>query len=281
MARVINNEANIRLAAEAIKQADTLLVTAGAGMGVDSGLPDFRGHQGFWQQHPIYAEQGLTFQDLACPDWFKHDPHKAWGFYGYRYQLYKNTQPHLGFALLKQWQGAKPIAGFVYTSNVDGHFQTAGFPEERIYECHGSLQFLQCSRACHDRIWPVGQLPFEVDEQTMMAIGELPTCPECGDIARPNILMFNDWDWLEQRSQQQQKRFTNWKHSVSGKQVVVIELGAGKKVGGVRYQGDTQFRGGLIRINPREPQGPQKTISLAMGALEAVVSIAEHLADPR
>lgn len=49
MARVINNETNLRLAAEAIKQADTLLVTAGAGMGVDSGLPDFRGQQGFWQ----------------------------------------------------------------------------------------------------------------------------------------------------------------------------------------------------------------------------------------
>lgn len=281
MARVIDNEANLRLAAEAIKQADTLLVTAGAGMGVDSGLPDFRGNQGFWQQHPIYAEQGLTFQDLASPDWFKCDPHKAWGFYGYRYNLYQHTQPHLGFTLLKRWQEAKPIAGFVYTSNVDGQFQKAGFSDERIYECHGSLHYLQCSRACQDLIWPVDQLPFEVDEQVMMAVGELPTCPQCGGIARPNILMFNDWDWLEQRSYQQQKRFNAWKYSVRGKRVVVIELGAGIKVGGIRYQGDTQIRGALIRINPREPQGPQKTIPLAMGALEAVVSIAEYLADPR
>ncbi len=280
MARVIDNEANVRLAAEAIQQADTLLVTAGAGMGVDSGLPDFRGNQGFWQQHPIYAEQGLTFKDLASPDWFKRDPYKAWGFYGYRYHLYQNTQPHLGFALLKHWQAVKPIAGFVYTSNVDGHFQKAGFSDDRIYECHGSLHYLQCSRACHDLIWPVGRLPFDVDEHNMMAAGELPTCPQCGDIARPNILMFNDWDWLEQRSRQQYKRLMTWKHSVRGKRVVVIELGAGKKVGGVRYQGDTQFRGSLIRINPREPQGPQKTISLAMGALEAVVSVAEYLTDP-
>lgn len=279
MARVINNEANLRLAAEAIKHADTFLLTAGAGMGVDSGLPDFRGSQGFWEQHPIYAEQGLSFQDLASPDWFKRDPYKAWGFYGYRYNLYKNTKPHLGFELLKRWQEAKPIAGFVYTSNVDGHFQTAGFSDERIYECHGSLQYLQCSRACNELIWPNSQLTIEVDEQSMMAIGELPTCPQCHDIARPNILMFNDWDWLEQRSYQQQKRFKAWKYSVRGKRIAVIELGAGKKVGGVRHQGDTQIRGPLIRINPREPQGPQKTISLAMGALEAITRINENLAN--
>ncbi|HQP37085.1 MAG TPA: Sir2 family NAD-dependent protein deacetylase, partial [Polyangiaceae bacterium] len=71
-------------AAEAIHQADALLITAGAGMGVDSGLPDFRGNQGFWRAYPAYADLGLSFVSLASPGWFQRDPRLAWGFYGHR-----------------------------------------------------------------------------------------------------------------------------------------------------------------------------------------------------
>ncbi len=63
-----NNKAG--LAAEAIKAADALLVTAGAGMGADSGLPDFRGTQGFWRAYPIIAKLGLSFEEMTKPGWF-------------------------------------------------------------------------------------------------------------------------------------------------------------------------------------------------------------------
>lgn len=43
-------------AASLIEQADALIVAAGAGMGVDSGLPDFRGAEGFWQAYPALRE---------------------------------------------------------------------------------------------------------------------------------------------------------------------------------------------------------------------------------
>jgi len=60
----------LRLAAEAIKAADALLVTAGAGMGVDSGLPDFLGTKGFWRAYPVIAKLGLSFEEMANPAWF-------------------------------------------------------------------------------------------------------------------------------------------------------------------------------------------------------------------
>ena len=47
----------IRQAAELIGRADALLVTAGAGMGVDSGLPDFRGKDGFWREYPALKQR--------------------------------------------------------------------------------------------------------------------------------------------------------------------------------------------------------------------------------
>ena len=114
-------------AAEAIRSAKAILIGAGAGMGVDSGLPDFRGDHGFWKAYPPYARLGLRFTEMANPRWFRSDPEFAWGFYGHRMMLYRETQPHEGFSILHRWASRMPGGGFVFTSNVDGHFQRAGF----------------------------------------------------------------------------------------------------------------------------------------------------------
>src|SRR5512143_1476726 len=97
-----------RQAAEAIAQAEALLIGAGAGMGVDSGLPDFRGPEGFWRAYPPYRKLGLAFEDLANPRWFDDDPALAWGFYGHRLNLYRKTAPHAGFAVLKRLAARAP-----------------------------------------------------------------------------------------------------------------------------------------------------------------------------
>ena len=87
---------NIRKVAELIAKADALLITAGAGMGVDSGLPDFRGKDGFWRAYPALEKLGISFEQMAQPRWFFEDPATAWAFYGHRQQLYRETKPHDG-----------------------------------------------------------------------------------------------------------------------------------------------------------------------------------------
>ena len=104
-----------------------MVIGAGAGMGVDCGLPDFRGSQRPWKAYPPYAKLGLGFLDLADPRWFRDDPALACGFYGHRLNLYHETVPLPGFDLLRDWAGRMPGGVFVYTSNVDGQFQEAGF----------------------------------------------------------------------------------------------------------------------------------------------------------
>ena len=84
-----------RLAAEVILDADALLIGAGAGMGVDSGLPDFRGPEGFWRAYPAF--RGRRFEEVSNPVWFQRDPEQAWGFFGHRLNLYRATAPHAGF----------------------------------------------------------------------------------------------------------------------------------------------------------------------------------------
>src|SRR5687768_6901573 len=105
----------IEAAARAIDVADALLICAGAGMGVDSGLPDFRGPEGFWRAYPAIAKLGLRFEEMANPRWFKRDPALAWGFYGHRLNLYRATQPHLGYDTLLRWGSTKPGGYFVFT----------------------------------------------------------------------------------------------------------------------------------------------------------------------
>src|SRR5216683_1899871 len=95
----------LQVGAQSIASAHALLIGAGAGMGVDSGLPDFRGDQGFWKAYPPYAKLGLRFSDLANPSWFASDPTLAWGFYGHRLELYRSTAPHDGFRILREWVG--------------------------------------------------------------------------------------------------------------------------------------------------------------------------------
>jgi len=76
-------------------------------MGVDSELPDFRGDHGFWKDYPALRSEGLTFFDLAYPQGFETNAPRFWGFYGHRYQLYKQTIPHDGFPILKKWSSSK------------------------------------------------------------------------------------------------------------------------------------------------------------------------------
>jgi NAD-dependent SIR2 family protein deacetylase len=126
------SETQLQQAARAIASAEALLIAAGAGMGVDSGLPDFRGDHGFWRAYPPYQKLGLRFTALANPRWFDKDPALAWGFYGHRLNLYRNTQPHAGFGILRSWARRMKHGAFIFTSNVDGQFQRAGFDPDRI-----------------------------------------------------------------------------------------------------------------------------------------------------
>lgn len=265
-------------AIKAFHDADALLITAGAGMGVDSGLPDFRGNEGFWKAYPPIAKLGISFVDMANPWWFERDPQLAWAFYGHRLNLYRRTEPHEGFHRLLEAGRQKPGGYFVFTSNVDGHFQKAGFDEQWIEECHGSINHLQCSTPCAQYIWDADGVEINVDEANFKALPPLPKCPNCGALARPNVLMFGDWSWVGSRSEAQSNRLSGWLEEVRRNKwkLVVVELGAGTAVPTVRYTSEHvtgQLGGTLIRINPREYQVPHGHYSIAAGALEGVMQL--------
>jgi NAD-dependent SIR2 family protein deacetylase len=260
-------------AAKLLDGAGALLICAGAGMGVDSGLPDFRGGEGFWRAYPPYARLGLRFEELADPRHFAEDPELAWGFYGHRLSLYRRTVPHDGFRLLRELGSRLPHGARVFTSNVDGQFQAAGFGF--VAEAHGSIHHLQCLGGCTDDIWPASDVTVSIDPETMRAEPPLPSCPRCGGLARPNILMFGDFSWVSHRSQAQLDELMAWRRTA--RDLVVVELGAGRAVPTVRRYSElaSAATGALIRINPREPEIRHgRGVSIAAGALETLTALA-------
>jgi NAD-dependent SIR2 family protein deacetylase len=269
-----------RKAAEAVKNAKALVITAGAGMGVDSGLPDFRGDRGFWNAYPMYERLGLSFVEAANPDHFERDPAFGWGFYGHRTNLYRETIPHAGFALLLEWIGRFGLDWFVVTSNVDGQFQKAGFAEENILEVHGSIHHLQCTKPCSPAIWENHET-IPVDFTTMRA-QHIPLCIRCNAVARPNILMFGDWSFISDRTARQERNFDEFLIDHRDIPMVVIEMGAGVAIPTIRYTSERlgeRYDATVIRINPREGQIASPHISLPCGALEGVRGIAAALGE--
>ena len=77
---------DLNYAVELIRKADGILITAGAGMSVDSGLPDFRSVGGFWNAYPMFKGRNINFEDIATPLAYETHQELAIGFMGIAYR---------------------------------------------------------------------------------------------------------------------------------------------------------------------------------------------------
>lgn len=271
----VDMEKRFARCARLIGQADGVLITAGAGLGVDSGLPDFRGSEGMWRAYPALGRAWMHFQDIASPEAFATNPRLAWGFYGHRLQMYRETEPGPAFRILQEIARRLPDGAFVFTSNVDGHFQKAGFDSQRVCECHGSIHHLQCVNRCMNDIWSADAFAPTVDEDSCRLQNEFPVCPWCTGLARPNILMFGDVGWIDDRAREQRARLNVWRGRVD--RLLVIEIGAGTAIPTVRMFGESQDCP-IIRINTAEAKtSADRGVSLPFSASDAMRGIAAAL----
>eukprot|EP01097_Dermamoeba_algensis_P006408 TRINITY_DN4016_c0_g1_i2.p1 TRINITY_DN4016_c0_g1~~TRINITY_DN4016_c0_g1_i2.p1 ORF type:complete len:258 (-),score=30.54 TRINITY_DN4016_c0_g1_i2:41-814(-) len=256
-------------------------------MSVDSGLPDFRGPQGFWRAYPPMEKLKLKFSDMSNPQWFSKDPTFAWGFWAHRISLYSKAAPHSGYLTMKKWGESKNNNYFVFTSNVDGHYSKSGYPADKLCECHGCVNFMQCNSQCTDELWPTDDFKIpEVDTETFRAIGDLPKCKHCDSVASPNVLMFGDYRFIDEREEAQEAQFNKFISSVGNKKLVIIEIGAGQGVPTIRMVGESLIDRladtTMIRINWTAEDSivpPGDHISIQMGGLNAINQIDQALSE--
>uniref|UniRef100_A0A6A7G102 NAD-dependent protein deacetylase n=1 Tax=Hirondellea gigas TaxID=1518452 RepID=A0A6A7G102_9CRUS len=210
----------IAKAAHLLKSASSLLVIAGAGMCVDSGLPDYRSPNGFWNDYKPIRKLGISLTEMSESDWFRTNINLAWGFYAHRIKMYSATKPHNGFQIIKNLADHLPLGHFVFTSNIDSQFQAAGFPEDRIFESHGSLQFTQCRSNCSNAkiLRNKLQLRFNPNSFELLNPENIDKCEICGDFRRPNVSFFSDSDqtYNSKRIEKQKSRLITWLYSLIG-----------------------------------------------------------------
>lgn len=260
-----------------LEEADAFVLLTGAGMGVDSGLSDYRGTEGKWGQ--VEVETGKSIFEVINPQNFYENPEYAWKFFVSRMKEYDSTKPHAGFQIILNWIERYQLDYFALTSNIDSHLQKAGFDPNRIREVHGSIQHFQCSdSAVSKKIWkneiPIDQLMKQVEA------GEYPSCPYTGLPARPNIYMFRDFTYVNTRSREQKSRLQAFLDRNTGKRFLAFEIGSGPHVQTIRINTRMvrkEHKAQIVRINPHHSKIKPPGIGLAKGALEALKEIDDYL----
>jgi len=158
-------------AAETYRQARYPVALTGAGISVESGIPDFRSPGGLWT---VFRPQ-----EYATIETFIQDPEKAWRLYRALGAGLVDKQPspaHLALAKLETADHLKAVI----TQNIDGLHSRAG--SQRVLEVHGEHQNLHCLACGSHR-------PFE---QADLQDGPPPTCSKCGYTLKPNIVLFGE-----------------------------------------------------------------------------------------
>lgn len=257
--------------------SQAIVINTGAGMGVDSGLPDFRGDDGIWGK--VEGENQQSIFELSNPKSFEENPQMIWTLFAKRMKSYQATTPHQGFQILLQWIAKLNLDYFVLTSNIDSQFQKAGFAEDKIRELHGSLAYLQSTQPeLSKKIW---KNELEID-QLLQEIqnGIFPICPVSKVMARPNVYMFRDFTYIDTRSKAQEQNFQAFLQKNQNKNLLVFEIGSGPHVQTIRVKTrmlKSDYNAKIVRINPKDYAIKPPHIGIAEGALVALKEIDEYI----
>lgn len=160
----------IQRAAEDLLDAQEAIAFTGAGISVESGIPDFRSATGLWSKY--------NPEQYATIDAFRADPRKVWEMLTEMISLVIQAKPnpaHLGLADLEKIDKLQAVI----TQNVDGLHQAAG--SQNVIEVHGSNATLSClSCGC-----TIGTASLSMEELP-------PTCPQCRCVMKPDVVFFGE-----------------------------------------------------------------------------------------
>jgi NAD-dependent protein deacetylase/lipoamidase len=159
----------------------------GAGVSAESGVPTFRGKDGYW----VVGSRNFHAQELATRAAFSSMPEAVWGWYLHRLRICNAAQPNLAHRAIAEV--AAPLAErfLLITQNVDGLHGRAGTLAERCYEIHGNISLMRCSRGC-EGLWPVPSSAIDPGASPAGLRASL-QCPTCSAWARPHVLWFDEF----------------------------------------------------------------------------------------
>jgi NAD-dependent deacetylase len=156
--------------ADLLQRRRPCVVLTGAGISTESGIPDFRSAAGIWTQFdPL---------EVATIDAFLADPAKVWEFYALRLDVVGNAQPNEGHRALAELE-RRGWVDAVITQNIDTLHTRAG--SENVVEVHGTIATSSCLEC--GTVVPLARV---------VELLPLPSCPSCGRVLKPDVVMFGE-----------------------------------------------------------------------------------------
>lgn len=148
-----------------------VLVITGAGISAESGIPNFRGKDGYWRN--------LDPMKLATPEAFAENPELVWEWYNERREKIRAAEPNAAHkAIVDLARNAREF--LLVTQNVDDLHARAGLPNEQMVQIHGDIFETRCSRCSNPAPTP------DPDREV------LPRCRKCGAFMRPGVVWFGE-----------------------------------------------------------------------------------------
>lgn len=167
-----------------------VLALTGAGLSAESGIPTFRGPEGYW----TVGSRNYHPSELATRAAFERMPWEVWAWYAYRRGVCRAAEPNPAHRALAELDARLGERFVLVTQNVDGLHLRAGNDPRRTWQIHGNIERMRCFDDCSSELFPV---PLDPVWARGRAVGEADrarlVCPRCGARARPHVLWFDEY----------------------------------------------------------------------------------------
>jgi NAD-dependent deacetylase len=175
--------------AQVRRAGGAVLALTGAGISAESGIPTFRGPEGFW----VVGSRNYMPQEMATHAMFERDPAEVWRWYLYRFGVCAHAEPNDGHRALVALDRALGDRFTLVTQNIDALHQRAGATLERTYAIHGDARLVRCAAGCPGLL----ALPDlgRREKDAPLAAGDRARlrCRRCGGWLRPHVLWFDEY----------------------------------------------------------------------------------------
>lgn len=277
------NIKNYGIIKDKIKEADAIIIGAGAGLSTAAGVN--YGTINFKEKFPELVKH-YGFTDMYTSSFYDFNTEEERWSYWAKHINYLCISMEASDTYKRLFNLVKQKEYFVLTTNVDRQFLKAGFDSNKVFEIQGALTKIQCSRACHNKLYDNTEMikeMLEKNEDIKIPSKLVPKCPVCGETMEVNLRkdnFFVEDDYWEEHSNNYEKFINNNKN----KKLLFLEFGAGFNTPGIiRYPfEDLTYKlpdAFLIRVNDKYANIPNDIEDKAIGIQDDINKVVKGVSE--
>lgn len=218
---------------ELIKDADCVLIGAGAGLSTAAGI-NYSGEE-FRKDFKEFIDK-YNFTDLYTSSFYDFNSEEEYWAYWAKHIYFANTGREAEKLYKNIFEAVKEKEYFVVTTNVDDQFYKAGFNPDKIFRVQGSYALNQCAKACHNKLYSnkdlVDKMVKSIDSNLKVPSELVPICPKCGENMEPNLrkdaYFVEDDLWYKQN-----EAYGEFLEKNKDKKLLLLEFGVGFNTPGI------------------------------------------------